>query len=437
MNLPRASLGEIRRLTAAGAVLAASVFTLAAAPAAAVALTLRVAGSSVHAGASVPRSARAASQFTPPQIVAPEAILIETDRGRTLFARAPERRVAIASTTKLMTAYVTLAREPLTRKLVEQPYAAGSGESLAGLPAGVRFTVAELLRAMLLPSGNDVANSLAIDVGGNVSHFLTLMNAAARKLGLAGTHYSTPAGLDTPGNYSTAADLAKLAGVLLQNPFFASVAREQRAYLPGIEVFNHEGYLLAEHRYLVGVKSGHTGDAGYCFVGAARWHGVHLISVVLGDPSQAQRDVDSIALLRYGLSLYHRVWFAKAGSTYAEVAVNGTTDQVALVSTDSEDAVVRHGAALAVNVVGVPSSLAGPIAAGTQEGTLELTENGALVRSVPLVTAADVPAPPPPPPAPVTQGAALYGIAVPVLAVVGGCSLMLMRRSLRRRRDRA
>jgi D-alanyl-D-alanine carboxypeptidase (penicillin-binding protein 5/6) len=294
--------------------------------------------------------------------------------------------------------------------LVEQPYDAAPGDSLAGLPVGARFSVANLLRAMLLPSGDDVANTLAIDVGGTIPHFLGLMNAAAERLGLADTHYTTPVGLDTPGNYSTAANLATLAQVLLRDPFFAAVVREQVAYLSdGIELVNRND-LLGEYPFVVGVKTGHTADAGYCLVGAASWRGVHLISVVLGDPSEAARDDDTLALLRYGLARYHHVRFAAKGHTYAEVPVAATTQQVALVALSNAGLVVARGAKLAVTLVGVPSMLVGPLPAGTQEGTLEVSENGELVLSVPLDTATAVAGP-------LTSPTGLSGVTGPLLLV--------------------
>jgi D-alanyl-D-alanine carboxypeptidase (penicillin-binding protein 5/6) len=238
-------------------------------------------------------------------LAAREALLVDTDTGTTLFALHPNREVPIASTTKLMTAYVTLEFETLNHMVVERPYDAddGSDQSLAGLPVGAHYSIADMLRAMLLPSGNDVAHSLALDVGGTRRHFLALMNAAARKLGLTHTHYTTPVGLDSAGNYSSADDLETLAVALMRDPFFAAVVRERSAYLPhGIEV-NNTNDLLAYH-FVVGIKTGHTLDAGYCLVGAGSRDGVHLISVVLGDPSEAARDDDTLTLLRYGLHRY-------------------------------------------------------------------------------------------------------------------------------------
>jgi D-alanyl-D-alanine carboxypeptidase (penicillin-binding protein 5/6) len=368
-----------------------------------------------------------AADATPPApaIDAREAILIETDVGKTLFAFHAQREAPIASTTKLMTAYVTLERDPLTRVLVEQPYDAEPGESLAHLPAGGRYSVADLLRGLLLPSGNDVAHSLAIDVGGSTAHFVALMNRAARHLGLSETHYTTAIGLDTPGNYSSAADLATLAGDLLRDPFIAAVVREQSAYLPGDEVQNTND-LLGAYPFVVGVKTGHTLDAGYCLVGAARWHGVHLISVVLGDPSNAARDDDTLALLRYGLALYHHVRFALKGHAYQEVPVSGSAAPVALIAERNGGLVLARGEPVEVSFVGVPSDLQGPLAAGTPEGSLDVTEDGRLALSVPLVTAAAVAAP-------AQSGAGLYLVAVPVLVVLAGCSLMAMRRRFARR----
>jgi D-alanyl-D-alanine carboxypeptidase (penicillin-binding protein 5/6) len=378
-------------------------------------------------GAAAPARA-AARTGRGPQIEAREAILIETDLGKTVFAFHAGREAPIASTTKLMTAYVTLEYDPLTRVLVEQPYNARSGESLAHLPVGGRYSVADMLRALLLPSGNDVAHSLAIDVGGSGPHFVALMNRAARHLGLSETHYTTAIGLDTPGNYSSAADLAALAQDLLRDPFFAAVVRERSAYLPGAEVENTND-LLGAYPFVVGVKTGHTLAAGYCLVAAASWHGVHLISVVLGDPSNAGRDDDTLDLLRYGLEHYHHVRFAVKGRTYKEVSLSGSAQPLALVAARDGGLVLARGEPVEVSLVGVPSELQGPLAAGTPEGALDVSENGRLVLSVPLLTAAAVAAPP-------ASGAALYGVAVPVLVVLAGCSLMVMRRTSRRRGGR-
>jgi serine-type D-Ala-D-Ala carboxypeptidase (penicillin-binding protein 5/6) len=341
-------------------------------------------------------SAQSPRAFVPPArpaLDAAESLLVESDTGATVLARDPNSEVAIASVTKLMTAYVTLQHEPLTKLLLEHPYAAGYGESLAGLVPGRHYTVRGMLEALLLPSGNDAANSLAIDVGGSVPRFVAQMNAAARDLGLGDTHFATPVGLDTPGNYSTARDLARLAQVLLRIPAFARIVRKPYAYLRGGLLVRNRDQLLGSYPFVVGVKEGHTADAGWCFVGAASADGVHLVSVVLGEPSEGREFADTLALLEYGLALYHRVRLAVTGRVYATVAANGGTQQAALVAARPASLVLRHGARFDVHPEGVPVQLEGPIAAGTQEGELVVTEDGRQLLSVPLVTRDELPAP--------------------------------------------
>jgi D-alanyl-D-alanine carboxypeptidase (penicillin-binding protein 5/6) len=222
------------------------------------------------------------------------------------------------------------------------------------------------------------------------------MNAAARRLGLGKTHFATPIGLDNPGNYSTARDLAKLAEVLMAKPAFARVVRKSVAYLPGGIVVRNRDPLIGTYPFVVGVKTGHTGAAGWCVVGAARRRGVHLISVVLGDPTEDVSFADTLSLLRYGLGLFHRVHVAVAGRVYAELPTTGTTAQTALVAAQPASVVVERDEEFNVTLVGLPLLLAFPVAPGTQEGEMDVTLRGRQVLSIPLVTAAAT-APPPSP----------------------------------------
>jgi serine-type D-Ala-D-Ala carboxypeptidase (penicillin-binding protein 5/6) len=342
----------------------------------------------------------ASAAETPAQLAALPAaatVLMLQSSGAIVYARNANAELAIASTTKLMTAYVTLEREPLDARLVEQPYAAGADESLAPVPAGAVLSVADMLRAMLLPSGNNVAYSLSIDVGGTESNFVAMMNAAAAKLHLGRTHYTTPIGLDTPGdNYSTATDLARLARVLMRRPLFREIVDESSARLADGIVVDNRNDLLGAYPWILGVKTGNTADAGECLVGAAKLDGVRLISVVLGSPSEAARDADTLALLRYGLSLYRRAQVTVAGQLYASVPVAGRTLPARLVAQRSFGVVLARTATLHAALV-VPSRLVGPIPAGTVEGSVDVTENGRALATVALVTTAAVPAPPPQP----------------------------------------
>src|SRR3954447_5660367 len=164
-----------------------------------------------------------ASASAPPVIDAPAAIVIDARTGERLYAKDADDSRAIASTTKLMTAAVALSRAKPSDVFTMPPYASTPGESKLGLRTGERMTFHDLLRAMMLPSANDAAFDVAVNVGGSEARFVRLMNDRARALGLTETHYSTPVGLDDPANYSSARDLARLAALLLRNRTFARV----------------------------------------------------------------------------------------------------------------------------------------------------------------------------------------------------------------------
>jgi len=395
---------------------------------------------SVGAGpsaAGAPAAAPAAAQLA--ALPAAAIALIVQSSGAIVYARNANAELAIASTTKLMTAYVTLQHEPLHAQLLVQPYVPGPGESLAPVPAGTRLSVPDMLRAMLLPSGNNIAYSLAIDVAGSVSSFVAMMNADAAALHMGRTHYSTPIGLDTPGdNYSTATDLAILARTVMRRPLIREIVDEPSATLSDGVVVTNRNDLVGTYPWVVGVKTGNTFDAGECLVGAARLDGVRLISVVLGAPSEAARDADTLALLRYGLSVYRSAAIAIAGRTYASVPVEGRSAPAQLVATRTVSLIVARAVVLRASLR-VPVRLVGPIAAGSVEGSIEVSENGRAVESVPLVTAAAVPAPPPAPTGPTAHRSrrahapdaptATGGLS----ATLPGCSLLCERGRMRSR----
>ncbi|HEY7891607.1 MAG TPA: D-alanyl-D-alanine carboxypeptidase family protein [Solirubrobacteraceae bacterium] len=336
-----------------------------------------------------------------PDVLAPAAALIEADTGAVIYEKSASQPRAIASTTKLMTAYVALRHAPLWRVLTVQPYRPAPEETVAGIVAGERLSVSDLLKAMLLPSGGDAANTLAVDLGGGVSRFVGWMNAAARRLGMRHTHYSTPVGLDTPGNYSTAGDLAHLARALMRDAGFAAIVDMPSARLRSGLVLPNLNDLVGRYWYVIGIKTGHTSDAGYCLVGAARRRGATVISVVLGEGSEAARDRDSLALLNDGLSLYRRVELITAGHVYARVPVSDHPGvRLALVARRSVSLIVRAGSKLDVYRSGVPSSVHGPLAPHIRLAKIIVRQNGRIVARVALVSrvglapgaAADAPA---------------------------------------------
>ncbi|MEA2353974.1 MAG: hypothetical protein QOD61_103 [Solirubrobacteraceae bacterium] len=382
-------------------------------------VVLGVAGFLILAG-----SARAAPP-PPPSVRARAAIVVERDLGTTILARHADDRLPIASTTKLMTAYVALHRAPLSRVLTVRPYAATGAETVAGLRVGERLSVGDLLKAMLLPSGGDAAHTLAVDLAGSTGAFVGWMNAAAVGLHLGATRFSTPVGLDTPGNYSSARDLASLTIALMADPFFARTVARRRAQLAdGLTVYNRND-LVGAHSFVVGVKTGHTIGAGYCLVGAGRRDGANVVSVVLGDPGVGSRDADSLALLRYGLALYHGVRAVHGGRVYASLPVDGRPgERVDVVAARDLRVVLRRGSRLTVYPTGLGDAAHGPLPAGARLGDVAVKLGGRVVARVPLITESAVAAPP----AGAIAGRqiVLAGGLIGGVAVLVGCSLQLM-----------
>src|SRR3954462_12663491 len=256
----------------------------------------------------------------PPQVGAPSAIVIDARTGEKLYGVNPDDSRAIASTTKLMTALLTLEKTKPDEVFAMPPYPISPAESQLGLDTGERMTDHDLMRAMMLPSANDAAYDLAVNIGGSKDGVGRMMNAKARALGLDETHYSTPVGLDDPGNYSSAHDLAELARRDLRNKTFARIVDMKSAQLESGAVPRtvlNRNSLVLEYPFVTGVKTGHTLDAGYVLVGSAQRRGARVISAVLGTSSYAARDADSFALLKWGLDQFRHVPPVQKDKPYA------------------------------------------------------------------------------------------------------------------------
>lgn len=253
--------------------------------------------------ATLSRPASAAS----PTITAPEAIVIDGWTGQILYQRAADVPRNPASTVKMMTALVLLRRHiRLNRVVTVSGLAVSYRGSTAGLYAGERIRVRDLLYGMLLPSGNDAAVALSQTVTATLPEFAALMNTEARRLGLWHTRFLTPNGFDTPGQVSTARDLAVLARTVMRWSLFRRIVRT-RAYTARsadgriVHVWRNTNRLLGWSRAINGVKTGTTVGAGACLVASAVRGGRWIISVTMGDTA-ANRFADGMALLNYGFA---------------------------------------------------------------------------------------------------------------------------------------
>lgn len=284
-----------------------------------------------------PQDAMAQQPPTAPSVSAASAVLIDGDDGKVLWSKDPHARRAIASTTKIVTALVTLEHAELSDVVTASPTAeaVGADDPLVTeleLVAGEQLTVEELLYGLMLPSANDAAVALAEHIGGSEAGFARLMNETARNLGADDSHFVTPNGFDRPDAYSTAADLAVLAMAAFENETFIRIVGTRRYEISGP---NGPRQLVNRNQLLntvpgaTGVKTGNTRNAGPSLVSSATRGSESRIAVVLGS-----NDVfaESAALLEYGFAGFRRHVVASDGQAWAQLTYgDGTTvDLVAL-----------------------------------------------------------------------------------------------------------
>ncbi len=402
-----------------------------------VALALLVLGLLGATRAIAPPPAAAAP--VPPRLDVRAAALLDVDTGQLLYGDNAQSEQAIASTTKLMTALVTLERARLGAVFTEPDFYFSAVDSQIGLVPGERMSVHDLLLALLLPSADDAAADLAANIGhGQISRFVGLMNARAQQLGLTHTHYTTPSGLDTPGNYSSADDLVHLAAYdLAHEPFFRRAVALPRARLASGRVprfITNRNDLVGRYPWITGVKTGHTLDAGYVLVASGTRDGTTLISAVLGTPSEAVRDATSLALLNWGFDSFRLRTPVSAGEPVRGPAIRYRPGaRAAVVAATTFRSMFARGTVLRVRVLERPR-LTGPLPRGTRVGTLIVLADGRPVARVALLLARALPRINPP-------GVSLAGLAAPITLVSGGLLLLavagLARFGRQRRRGRA
>ena len=334
----------------------------------------------------------------PPAVSAPSAIVVETTSGEAVFERLAASRRPIASATKLMTALLALERSKLSDVVPAARYRALAVESKINLQPGEKLTMADLLRALLLASANDAAVTIAEHVSGSRNAFVRDMNARARDLGLKDTRFANPVGLDAPTNRSTARDLVTLTLELRKSSFFKRTVDRAGATLNSgsrPRAIANRNRLIRREPFVDGVKTGHTIGAGYVLVGSGTRNGVSLVSVVLGTASEAAREADTLALLRYGFKQFRRARPVRRGNILTRVPIRFREGaELDLIAGRSVTRVVRKGRRLRTDVAGVPAEIVGPVERGQRFGVVKVTDraSGELVAEVPLVAAAAVPA---------------------------------------------
>lgn len=337
-----------------------------------------------------------ATASSPPPVQGREALVADGRTGEILYERNADRRMAMASITKLMTAIVTLENARPGEVVTVLPQAVAAGESSIFLSAGERLRVRELLAAALIQSANDSAYALAAHVGdGSVRRFVAMMNAKAEELGLADTHYARPDGLDTPGHYSTARDTLELARLAMRQPLIRRLVRQRTAEIPPDRELVSWNDLLWTFPGLIGVKTGHTDKAGWAEVAAARRGPTTVYAVILGSPSRERRNADLTKLLEWGFDQYVSYEVVRQGERYATAAVPFAEDErLDLVAAAGASELVRLGdGSRFVERVLAPEMVELPVHKGQKLGEVIVMEGDREVARTDLVAARDIPEP--------------------------------------------
>lgn len=325
------------------------------------------------------------------------ACLIDADNGRVLYERNGYDVRAMASTTKIMTLTIALEQGNLEDVVTISKNAARQPDVQLNVNTGEQYRLEDLLYSLMLESHNDVAVAIAEHVGGSVEGFAALMNEKAQELGCYDTYFITPNGLDasdeTGRHSTTAVDLARIAAYAVKNEKFVEITNTKSYSFSEINgkrsftVNNRDAFLnMMEGAF--GVKTGFTGEAGYCFVGALKQDGRTFISVVLASgwpPNKTYKWKDTQKLMQRGIDNYFPQLVYEGKQNLASVAVdNGIGDKVCLESTGSltmllcEDDEVK-------SYYEYPCRVEAPVAIGEQLGNAYVYVNGELMGQFPIV----------------------------------------------------
>ena len=331
-----------------------------------------------------------------PEVNALGAVLMDYRTGRVLWGKNERAPMAMASTTKIMTAVLALESGKLDEMCVASQRAALTPRVKMGLSAGETIKISDLLYALMLESKNDAAVAIAEHIGGSVERFCLLMTEKAKEIGASDTIFETPNGLDHGDHHSTAYDMALIARYALSNQAFVELINtKEKSFSSNLKSysFTNKNRLLYEYEGANGIKTGFTGKAGHCFVGAARRGDMELISVVLasgwGNAGKQNKWKDTKAILNYGFSNFEYYNIIQAGQNAGSVSVRRSRDiEVECVYAQELTLPLRSDEIGCIFVnERLPEHVLAPITAGDVLGEADVLINGQLLTQVPLIAA--------------------------------------------------
>ncbi len=328
------------------------------------------------------------------RLYAQSAALIDGDNGRVLFEKDGYKEMPMASTTKIMTCIVTLENANLDDIVTVSKYASTMPDVQLNIMEGEQYLLKDLLYSLMLESHNDVAVAIAEHVGGSVEGFAKMMNAKAKELGCEHTHFVTPNGLDASQHYTTAVELAKIASYAIKNEEFLKITNtavwEFKELKKGrsFSVSNKDRFLYM-YDGAIGVKTGFTGKAGYCFVGAVDKNDKTLVSTVLAcgwPPHKSYKWSDTTKLMDYGMENFELRQIFDADKKFEPVYVkDGKESYVELYYDGDISLLVNKSEAVKV-VYKVPKALKAPLAPETVVGSAKYYVGDYFIKEIPILT---------------------------------------------------
>lgn len=319
--------------------------------------------------------------------------LIDQNSGRIILSCNADAKMPMASTTKIMTGLIAVESGRLDETITVPGEAIRVEGSSMGLVADEKITLREVVYGLMLESGNDAANTIAYVLAGSTGDFAKLMNARAIKIGLKNTHFCNPSGLSNPDHYTTAHDLATLAGVAMKNEEFAKIVSTQKIKVSyngmknGRTLSNHNR-LLSSYNGALGVKTGFTKKSGRCLVSCAKRNDVELVVATLNDPNDWR---DHAELLDSGFKTLESSQILTTSQKLSANVVGGTADTVDTVFDKTVNASLKSGEFSRVEQhAELQRFYYAPIKKGQVLGSMVYTVDGVTVAKKDITAAADV-----------------------------------------------
>ena len=333
-----------------------------------------------------------------PKVNAISAVIVDGDTGRILWGKNENKPMAMASTTKIMTSLVALENSDIKKETTVSKNATLASPVKMHLSVGEKMTIEQLLYAMMLQSYNDSAVAVAEAVGGSVEKFCTMMNEKAKEIGCSDTVFETPNGLDKGNHHSTAEDMSKIGVYALKNQNLMKIMNTRDYTFKSSKTtysFVNKDRLLSEYEGAIGMKTGFTGKAGHCFVGAANRGDVTLVSVVLasgwGTAGKSRKWIDTKALLNYGFNNYKKYSIIN-GSEKMNISIDKAEKEIAeLKYKDSVDLLLSENEKANLKIENeLPQNITAPINYGDSVGIGKIYTGNTLLKTVKIISAENI-----------------------------------------------